>query len=570
MNVFDLFSQALGMRVKRDALISGVDAGRQAVTFGELDVRINAVVAQLSQRGLRTGDRVLVAVPVSIETYIIMLALLKAGMVIMFIDPAHSASCVAGILRSWPPAAVISTRVLLLLRYVFPELRQIPHKLAVDGPEDGESRLTFSDATACSLPPVPRSSADSALLTFTSGSTGEPKAVLRTHGFLRQQLRILNQVAGLANEDIDFVAMPMFGLFNLANGVTSIIPACDMKHPGRVDHHVVMQQLRMEHATRMIASPALLERLAERVDAGALPEMRLISTGGGPVSPLLGARLARIAPAAVVRIVYGSTEAEPIACIDAADVSLRSRDKMQRGGGLLVGKPIAGCEVRIIPSRPGQAVPPCNADEFASLCISLTHSEGIGEVVVSGEHVLTGYADAANNPANKIEVGGTIWHRTGDAGYFDELGRLWLVGRCSAAIEDSRGTVYPFQVEYAVNAVAGIRRSALVQHDGKRVLVLEATGRDFRSACVAAASCIANNHIDRIVTVRRIPLDKRHDAKIDYPALQRFLDGRFTRYRLLLFASLSKALRFASRCRRFFSRFIRRGRASIPISHQHK
>ncbi len=570
MNVFDLFSQALRKQAKRNALISGVNGRRQAVTFGEFDDRINAVVGQLNQRGLRAGDRVLVAVPVSIETYIIMLALLKAGMEIMFIDPAHSVSCVAGILRSWPPAAVISTRALLLLRFVFPELRQIPHKLVIDGPESGTSRLTFSRTPGCSKPAVPRSSADSALLTFTSGSTGEPKAVLRTHGFLRQQLRILNQVAGLANEDIDFVAMPMFVLFNLANGVTSIIPATDMKHPGRVDHRVVMQQLRNEHATRMIASPALLERLAERADAGTLPEMRCISTGGGPVSPSLGARLVRIAPAAVVRIVYGSTEAEPIACIDAADVSLRSRDKMQQGGGLLVGKPVEGCAVRIISSRPGQLVPPCNSEQFASLCISATDCAGIGEIVVSGKHVLTGYADVANNPANKIEVAGTIWHRTGDAGYFDKLGRLWLVGRCSAAIEDRWGTVYPFQVEYSVNAVAGIRRAALVQLGGERVLVLETVGRDFRSACVAAASCIANHHIDRIVTVRRIPLDKRHDAKIDYPALLQMLDGHFTRYRLLLVERLSRALRFFSGCCRLFSRALRRGRGSNPISQQHK
>ena len=568
--MFDLFSQALKNRGTHNALVSGLGLERQAMSFGNLDVRIDALVAQLDLRGLRAGDRVLVAVPVSIETYIIMLALLKAGMVVMFIDPAHSASCVAKILRSWPPAAVISTRALLMLRFFFPELRQIPHRLVIDGPEDGESRLRFSGTKVRSLPSVQRSSADSALLTFTSGSTGEPKAVLRTHGFLRQQLQILNQVAGLASDDIDFVAMPMFVLFNLANGVTSIIPACDMKHPGRVNHRVVLQQLQNERATRMIASPALLERLAVKADPDALPEIGCISTGGGPVSPSLGARLGRIAPAAEVRIVYGSTEAEPIACIDAADVSRRLKDKMQKGGGLLVGKPIDGCAVRIIPGKAGQVMPPCSSEEFDSLCIMASDDTAIGEIVVSGKHVLTGYADAANNSSNKIEVAGTIWHRTGDAGYFDEQGRLWLVGRCSAAIDDRWGTVYPFQVEYAVNAVAGIRRSALVRHGGERVLVLETSGGDFRSACVAAASCIVDYHIDRIVTVRRIPLDKRHDAKIDYPALLKLLDGRFTQFRLSLIEILSRALRRSYQCGRLFFRRLRQAVAGIPLSHPHK
>ncbi|MGI9262471.1 MAG: hypothetical protein ACR2QR_10575, partial [Woeseiaceae bacterium] len=278
-------------------------------------------------------------------------------------------------------------------------------------------------------------------------------------------------------------------------------------------------------------------------------------------------RLERIAPAAIVRVVYGSTEAEPIACIDVADMSLRSRDRMQRGSGLLVGRPIDGCAVRIISSKPGQAVPPCSSEAFDSLCLSVSDDNAIGEIVVSGKHVLAGYADATNNSTNKIEVAGTIWHRTGDAGYFDARGRLWLVGRCSAAIDDRWGTVYPFQVEYAVNAVPGIRRCALLQQGGQRVLVLETTGRDFRSACSAAARCIANHHIDRILTVRKIPLDKRHHTKIDYPALLAMLDGRVTRYRLWLMDFLYGALRPGCR---WLVRGVRRALAGIPISHSHK
>ncbi|MGI9262088.1 MAG: AMP-binding protein, partial [Woeseiaceae bacterium] len=95
MNIFELFSEALASRGMHNALVSGLDEKRQAMTYADLDSRIDALVVQLNQRGLRAGDRVLVAVPVSIETYIIMLALLKAGMVIMFIDPAHSMSSIA-------------------------------------------------------------------------------------------------------------------------------------------------------------------------------------------------------------------------------------------------------------------------------------------------------------------------------------------------------------------------------------------------------------------------------------------------------------------------------------------
>ena len=150
---------------------------------------------------------------------------------------------------------------------------------------------------------------------------------------------------------------------------------------------------------------------------------------------------------------------------------------------------------------------------------------------MSGKHVISGYANPVRDRDTKIQVQDTVWHRTGDAGYFDDAGRLWLLGRCAAALSDYRGTVYPFQVEYAVGAVRGVRRAALIEKDGDRVLVLETSGREFRSNCADAAKCVARFEIDRIVTVHRIPVDRRHDAKVDYPALAQLLDGRLRIYR---------------------------------------
>jgi len=403
-----------------------------------------------------------------------------------------------------------------------------------------------------------RSSADSALLTFTSGSTGEPKPVLRTHGFLRQQLKILHEIADIRERDVDYVAMPMFVLFNLARAITSIIPAADMRRPGRADPLLVYQQMLAEHVTRTVASPALLERLANHclVKGLKLPDLQCVSTGGGPVSPLLVRKLRRIAPCAAIKMVYGSTEAEPIACLNDGEVSIDDRSRMQRGDGLLVGRPVHGCSVRIIRSQPDIPIGPCSHAAYEKLALATGE---IGEITVSGHHVLKGYADSSRDRATKIEVGGTIWHRTGDAGYFDASGRLWLVGRCSAAIHDRRGTVYPFQVEYAVNSANGIRRAALIGHDNQRVLVLETAGREFRMDCAAVARCIAEHNIDRIVTVRRIPLDKRHDAKIDYPGLRRQLGGRMSCVRLFLVGGISSVYRSGRMALRQLSRFLSRG-----------
>jgi acyl-CoA synthetase (AMP-forming)/AMP-acid ligase II len=191
-------------------------------------------------------------------------------------------------------------------------------------------------------------------------------------------------------------------------------------------------------------------------------------------------------------------------------VSLADRGNTREGAGLLVGKPVRGCAVRIIQSQPDCAIGPLSAEAFSNLCLQ---TGSAGEIVVSGEHVISGYADPARDRDTKIRVENTVWHRTGDIGYFDESGRLWLVGRCAAALRDYRGTVYPFQVEYAVSAVRGVRRAALIEKDGDRVLVLETSGREFRNYCAEAAKCVARFDIDRIVTMHRIPVDRRHDAR---------------------------------------------------------
>ena len=548
MNVAELLTSGCDEQGDRVALIAGFGPSRREASFAELRAQVSDAAAQFTSSGLCPGDRVLLAVPVSIETYIVMLALLKAGLVVMFIDPAHSAKRVARILRTWPPAAVVATRAVLMMRFLLPELARVPLKFCADGRSWGATRLQFK-AAGTTVQTCSRKSVDSALLTFTSGSTGEPKAVVRTHGFLCRQLEMLDRIADLGANEIDFVAMPMFVLFNLARGVTSVLPACDMKQPAKADPATVSAQLIREGATRIVASPALLERLADYCIARKcrIPGVRRYSTGGGPVSPALADRLEVVSPGAILRMVYGSTEAEPIACIDSGMVSPTDRKRMQRGAGLLAGRPVEGCDVRIVRTRPGVPLEASDEQQFASLCLE---PGTIGEIVVSGKHVLSGYANASQDRETKVKLPGITWHRTGDAGYFDDTGRLWLVGRCSAVIHDRHGSVYPFQVEYAANALPGIARSALVTRDGVRALVIEDRGRGIVGRCDAFAGCISAHRIERILTVPRIPLDRRHNAKIDYPALHRLLDGRVERIRLFVAQRISGVFREGRRIAR--------------------
>jgi acyl-CoA synthetase (AMP-forming)/AMP-acid ligase II len=140
-----------------------------------------------------------------------------------------------------------------------------------------------------------------------------------------------------------------------------------------------------------------------------------------------------------------------------------------------------------------------------------------GEIVVSGAHVLSGNLHGAGDAETKIHVGSSVWHRTGDAGQLDAAGRLWLLGRAAAKIDDERGRLYPLTIEAAAAAHPNVRRCALIANRGRRVLCLELVpGKSLPSELAALP-------IDACLQLERIPLDRRHHAKVDYPALRRLL-----------------------------------------------
>jgi len=246
--------------------------------------------------------------------------------------------------------------------------------------------------------------------------------------------------------------------------------------------------------------------------------------------------------------VYGSTEAEPIAAIDHADVGLSDLARMRDGGGLLVGRPVEGLMLRILRHPLPVGRHSLTGDELDRLSASTGE---IGEIAVAGPHVLHAYADAEQEAPSKFDVDGQRWHRTGDAGYLDERGRLWLAGRAGAAIRDPRGTVYPFQVEMAAESAAGVRRAALLAVAGQRVLAIER--RRGSLDCARIARCVAQQTIDRVVVLRRIPVDRRHNAKVDYAALRRRLDGSgsplLERFVELMGTVVGSALRLVRRAR---------------------
>jgi acyl-CoA synthetase (AMP-forming)/AMP-acid ligase II len=225
-------------------------------------------------------------------------------------------------------------------------------------------------------------------------------------------------------------------------------------------------------------------------------------------------------PRARVAGVYGSTEAEPIADIARSEISVEDEKQMFAGAGLLAGHPVADIDLRIAPDQWGRPLPPVTCSEFDRLCLGAGKH---GEIVVHGAHVLSGYLNGVGDEQAKWHVDNEIWHRTGDAGYLDDRGRLWLLGRAEAKIQDEQRTIYPFAVECAASRIEGVRRSALVQHNEQRVLVVQRTTSPSPDLETILLRELAWAGIHKIHFLPQVPLDKRHNAKIDYPELRAIL-----------------------------------------------
>lgn len=507
MNIAGLLEELVAERADQPAIIESRKGRERSLTFKELH-RVSAGIAcNLAERGVQCGDRVLLLAPVSVHLYAALLGVLHLGAVAMVVEPSAGIGGLRRCCRRVPPRAVVGSLAGRVLARVLPELRSTV-------------KVDLTPTRAADRPQSePRQSSDPALLTFTSGSTGEPKAVVRSHGLLMAQNRALASVLDQAPGETCLATLPIFVLAHLAAGATSILADANLARPGFIDPAPVLEQIRRHRPVTTVASPSLLLRLADEVDRVQMADLcfRRIFTGGAPVFPDMVDRIGGLAPSGRVSVLYGSTEAEPISHMNS--VSPDAMDRIAKGSGLPVGVPVRDVQLKVIHDSWGIPLTSPSQQELEAMALPPGRT---GEIIVSGEHVVPGYLDGVGDESTKMNVEGKIWHRTGDGGYLTEEGELWLVGRCSAAVSMGDGQkVYPIAVEAAARAVTG-RRTALMKAEGAPTLLIGTGGSPVPDSDTTAIRA-ALKWVDglRLVGVNRIPFDSRHNAKVDYTRLGR-------------------------------------------------
>ncbi len=523
-NVLSVLRDVAARVPERAALIMEDAGGRESrITFAGLWERVDRVSVGLRRRGLQPGDRAIVMIPMSIDLYAALLGLLKMGAVAAFVDPWIGARQIAAFAAFAAPRAYLGIPKSHVLRLLDRRLRAIPLAVTTGGrlgPLPARHTLAELEQAAGDGEIHPAVLDDPALITFTSGSSGEPKGANRTHGFLLAQHRALAAEFPAQDSEVDMPMFPVFALNNLASGVTSVVPVMDFRRVESVDAARVLRQMKAHGVTTCTASAPFFDRIAEVIDPQARPPLRRLLTGGAPVSDAQLRTWRRALPAPEILVVYGSTEAEPVAHLTAEERLDAVNDLRPQAPGYCVGRPSPRARTKVIRLGGG-------------LEEELPTGE-IGELIVTGDHVSRDYY---RNPRavqeNKIaDPAGAVWHRMGDTGSFDTAGRFWIAGRVHSTIHRRGGPVHPQLVEQAAKGEDDrIRRLAAVALPdplgGERaVLVVETASSSDLMQDIAARLAAAGLEVDDVIFTREpLPVDPRHNSKIDYPKLRKNLIG---------------------------------------------
>ncbi len=468
--------------------------GAREVSFADLLAAVGGKTRQLAHDGVSAGDRVLILGWNSPDWIINFWACQQLG-------------AVPALANAWWSETETGD-ALDLLR---PVTTLADDRAAARLPA-GARRASWETGTGTPLAPAADSAAaehrtageeDPAVIIFTSGTAGRPKAVELSHRSLLANLQMLLQLTRRLPHQVDehsgetalhtgplfHVGGPQMLLRSVAVGNTLILPS------GRFDPAEILELIEQHKVTRWSAVPTMVSRVLDHPNLHRrdLRSLRALTIGGAPVHPELVERIGRELPGvqAGVPTGYGLTENGGQA------TAASGRDTLQHPGS--AGRPLPCAELRF---EPRQDLPD-------------------REVLVRSPTQMTRYIGTGESP---IDSEG--WLHTGDLGHLDGEGRLWITGRAKDLIIRGGENIAPAAVERALTSIPGVMEAAVVgiPHPdlGEEVcaFVVVAGGRHTAQTLSGELrGQLASFAVPTVWHLQQEPLPVNQTGKIDKPAL---------------------------------------------------
>lgn len=390
------------------------------MTWQELDRAVDRAARGFAAAGLVPGYRVVVLLPNGLDFVVTYLGLLRAGLVAVPLNTGLTAHEVAGVLAHSGARLVVASEDLA------GKVHDEGIRLVRPGELAGEALLA----------PQPDPEALAVLL-YTSGTSGEPRAAMLSHRALLANVDHLVRLgerdpdAAMTSGDVVLGVLPLFHVFGL-NAVLGWVCAtgAELVLQQRFDSEGTLALIRETGVTRLpLAPPAIVAWLSRDDLADALKGVHNVLTGASALDPAVADRFTELS-GLTVHQGYGLTEAAP-------GVTTTLGGEAVPGS---VGRPLPGVELRIVDEQ---------GDDV--------EGDDPGEILVRGGNLFSGYwPDGTGGPDDDG------WYPTGDVGYVDAAGDLFLVDRKRELIIVSGFNVFPVEVEEALAAAPGVREAAVI------------------------------------------------------------------------------------------------------------
>jgi long-chain acyl-CoA synthetase len=413
------------------------DGGR--MTYADLDETVGRAAAGMRSAGVRRGDRVALMLPNVPQFVVAYFAVLRLGAVAVPMNVLLKSPEVAHQLRD--SGARLMVVWAAVAREAADGVRAVDAGLPVymaGGPADGDLPRFEDFAQQAPEPEIePTDPQDTAVLIYTSGTTGRPKGAELTHIQLYMCADIGGRTFGVREDDVVCAALPLFHAFGLSCSLNTVMRfGATASLVPRFDPETVLKDIERNRITVFEGVPTMFFALLRYPgladhDTGSV---RVAVSGGAAIpGPVLEEFERRFG--AVVLEGYGLTETAATACFNR---SVRERRVLS------VGKPLWGVQVRVM-SDDGRELPP--------------GEDNVGELVIRGYNVMKGYHGAPEATARVMRDG---WFHTGDLGYADEDGFLFIVDRKKDLIIRGGYNVYPSEVEEVLHAHPAVAEAAVV------------------------------------------------------------------------------------------------------------
>lgn len=413
--------------------------GDERLSYAELHALVLRCVAALRSAGIGKRERVGYLGLNSIDYVILLQATLRIGAVTTAINWRLVAREVAYI------AADAGLALLVTERAFAPLAPDGVPVILVDGEHDGRSR--FRDWISGFAPDAEMARialTDDAVQLYTSGTTGHPKGAVLTHlsltAAMRQGKAIAEPWATTDDSDVSLVAMPQFHIGGTGWTLAALNVGATAVILGKPEIADIIETVARERITRMFAVPAVLNLildhpLAQDADLGS---MRVMTYGASPIPLDILKRSMKLFPNASFVQMYGATETSgTIVYLPPEDHAIEGTPRMAG-----CGKPYPEVELRIADAE-GNELP----------------IGTVGEVLVKSPLVMGGYHRLEEATRHAFVDG---WYRTGDAGYVDADGYLYLYDRVKDMIVSGGENIYPAEVENALHEHEQVRDCAVI------------------------------------------------------------------------------------------------------------